>query len=167
MMTERPLSVKPLSSNHTRAAFSCGARRIDDYLQQGLAIQDARLARLFVAIDPADRKSVIGFYALHNLHIEADTVPLPFSSALRRGSMVGAVYIVMFAVDKKHQNQGIGALLFTHALRRARQVSEESGVWAVVLDALNERAERFYRRFGFETLVGNTARLFLPIDAIA
>jgi hypothetical protein len=41
------------------------------------------------------------------------------------------------------------------------------GTWAVVLDALNDDAERFYRRFGFDTLVSNTRRLYLPVSAIA
>jgi hypothetical protein len=46
-------------------------------------------------------------------------------------------------------------------------ISEETGTAVVVLDALNEKAEAFYRRFGFETLVRGTRRLFLPVTGIA
>jgi GNAT superfamily N-acetyltransferase len=100
------------------------------------------------------------------MRIEADRVPLPFGSRLRRDSVVGAVYIVMFAVSTEHQGQGIGTALFADALRTVRHVAEDTGVWAVVLDVLNERVERFYRRFGFDTLVGGTRRLHLPTSDI-
>jgi GNAT superfamily N-acetyltransferase len=169
MRLDRPPPVRPLSITLERgtAAFTCGVRRIDAYLQNGLAIQNANLARVFVALEPANKTQIIGFYAIHNMHIEAQDVPNPFGAALRRDSVVGAIYIVMFAVASQWQNRGVGAALFAHALRRAKQVAIETGTWAVVLDALDDRAELFYRRFGFETLVGGTRRLFLQIDAIA
>jgi GNAT superfamily N-acetyltransferase len=166
MPDKHPPRIEPLSPRHARAAFSCGVRRIDEYLRHGLHFQAADLARLFVALAPSDRTTVIGYYALHNMHIEADAVPSPLGSSLRRDAIVGAVYIVTFAVDANWQNRGIGTRLFADALRRIKRISEESRTWAVVLDALNDRAEGFYRRFGFETLVGGTRRLFLPIDDI-
>ena len=167
-MIDRPLPVRPLTPRWAEAAgsFSCGVRRIDDYLRSGLALQEANLARLFVALDPRTKAEVIGFHALHNMHIAADAVPLPFGAKLRRDAMVGAVYLAMFAVDGKRQNHGVGTALFAHALRQTKRIAEDTGVWAVVIDALNEPAERFYRRFGFDTLVANTRRLFLPVGAI-
>lgn len=167
MTTERSLSIKPLSPELVEAAssFSCGVRRIDEYLRSGVALQENNLARLFVALDRETRAKVIGYYAFHNMHIAADTVPLPLGGKLRRDSVVGAVYLVMFAVDRKYQGKGVGRALFAHALRKAQRVSVDTGVWAVVLDALDDRAERFYRYFGFDTLVSGTRRLFLPISA--
>jgi GNAT superfamily N-acetyltransferase len=153
MRLDRPPPVRPLSIEFEEgtASFTCGVRRIDAYLQNGLAIQNANLARVFVALDPADKTQIIGFYAIHNMHIEAQDVPNPFGAALRRDSVVGAIYIVMFAVASQWQNRGVGTALFAHALRRAKQVAIETGTWAVVLDALDDR----------------TRRLFLPISAIA
>jgi ribosomal protein S18 acetylase RimI-like enzyme len=72
----------------------------------------------------------------------------------------------MFAVASAHQNRGIGALLLANALKRIKRLGEESGVWAVVLDPLNQRAEDCYRRHGFDTLVARPRRLFLPVDSI-
>ncbi len=169
MGSERPPQVRPLTPERAPAAssFSCGVRRIDDYLRQGLALQERNLARLFVALDPADKTTVIGYYAVHNMHIEACSVPPPTGASLRRDAVVGAVYVAMFAVDAKHQNKGVGTVLFADALRRVKRISEETGIAVVVLDALNEQAEQFYRRFGFETLVGGTRRLFLPVKEIA
>lgn len=168
MAFDRPLPVRPFSVELAQSAdaFSCGVRRIDAYLRSGLAIQDANLARLFVALNPADKTEIVGFYAMHNMHIEAEALPTQAGAGLRRDAVVGAIYIAMFAVDAKWQRRGVGTLLFAHGLRRVKRVATETGTWAVVLDALNERAEGFYRRFGFETLAGGTRRLFLPVSAI-
>jgi GNAT superfamily N-acetyltransferase len=157
--------IQGLTRAHARMAFACGVRRIDDYLAQGEAIQQARLARLFVALDRPTRRTLLGFYALHNIDIEADFVPSPFGARLRRGSHLGAVYISMFAVASAHQKRGIGALLLANALKRVKRLGEESGIWAVVLDPLDRRAEDFYRRHGFDTLIDQPRRLFLPLDS--
>jgi len=163
------IKVQPLAQKHSAmlATFRCGVRSIDDYLDQAYGLQEFNLARIFIAVEAANKNNMVGYYAVHNMHIEADTMPMPFASMLRRGAMVGAVYVVMFAVDRRYHNQGIGTNLFRSALKRIKRIPEESGVWAVVLDALNDDAERFYRRFGFETLVSNTRRLYLPVNEIA
>jgi GNAT superfamily N-acetyltransferase len=168
MRFDRPPPVRALSRElaESAASFTCGVRRIDAYLRNGAAIQDANLARVFVALDPTSKADIIGFYAMHNMHIEAQTLPSPAGAPFRRDAVVGAIYIVMFAVAVRWQSQGVGTTLFAHALRRAKRIAAETGTWAVVLDALDERAERFYRRFGFETLVAGTRRLFLPMSAI-
>lgn len=151
---------------HAGMGFTCGVRRIDDYFAQGESIQQARLARLFVALDRPTRRTLLGFYAMHNMDIEAELVPPPLGVRLRRGSQIGAVYISMFAVASAHQNRGIGALLLANALKRIKRLGEDSGVWAVALDPLNQRAEDFYRRHGFDTLTAQPRRLFLPVDSI-
>jgi ribosomal protein S18 acetylase RimI-like enzyme len=165
----RRLSVVALTPHveHAIGSFSCGVRGIDSYLRRGLSLQEHNLARLFVALEAPGKAAVIGYYALHNMHIEANALPPPADMYMRRDAIVGAVYIVMFAVDREHQSQGIGTTLFANALRRVQRISEETGTAVVVLDALNERAEAFYRRFGFETLVTGTRRLFLPVSEIA
>jgi ribosomal protein S18 acetylase RimI-like enzyme len=168
-MGNRRLSVIALTPQVEWAtgSFSCGVRRIDDYLRRGLTLQEHNLARLFVALEPPKKAAVIGYYAMHNMHVEAEAWPPPAGMSLRRDAVVGAVYVVMFAVDRKNQNQGVGTALFADALRRVKRISEETGTAVVVIDALNERAEAFYRRFGFETLVSGTRRLFLPVSEIA
>jgi hypothetical protein len=87
----RATTIQPLASDHAGMAFTCGVRRIDDYFTHGALIQKERLARLFVALDRPTRRTVLGFYALHNMDIEADIVPPPLGAKLRRNSQVGAV----------------------------------------------------------------------------
>jgi hypothetical protein len=40
-------------------------------------------------------------------------------------------------------------------------------VYAVVVDALNDRAAEFYRQFGFIPLPSQPLKLFLPVDSVA
>lgn len=168
-MSAFPIKVQPLSARHQPSiqAFTCGVKFMDDYLRQGYALEESNFARLFIAVDAADKTQVTGYYALHMMHIEALQTPAPLSRNLHRDAVVGAAHIVNLAVRKDLQGRGIGTDLFRSALKRIKGISKDVGTWAVVLDALNEDAERFYRRFGFDTLVSNTRRLYLPVSAIA
>jgi len=117
-------------------------------------------------LDRPTRKTALGFYALHNMDIEADVVPPRLGAKLRRNSQVGAVYIAMLAVASNHQGKGLGSLLLASALKRIKRPGDDSGIWAVVLDALNDRAQEFYERHGFPPLIPSQRRLFLPLGSI-
>jgi len=68
------ITIQLFTADHTSMPFTCGVRRIDDYFAHGALIQKERLARLFIALDRATRRTALGFYALHNTDIEADVV---------------------------------------------------------------------------------------------
>ena len=55
--------------------FTCGVKFIDAYLRQGYDLEEANFARLFIAVDAADKTQVVGYYALHMMHIEARQTP--------------------------------------------------------------------------------------------
>ncbi|MBL8205076.1 MAG: GNAT family N-acetyltransferase [Blastocatellia bacterium] len=74
--------------------------------------------------------------------------------------------LARLAVDVNQQGRGIGEFLLLDVLRRAVIISEQTGLYAVVLDALNERARKFYLQYGFEELVDDPLHLFLPIETI-
>jgi GNAT superfamily N-acetyltransferase len=169
MTAKVSIKVQPLSPTHavSIATFTCGVKFIDAYLRQGYDLEKGNFARLFIAVDAASKTQVVGYYALHMMHIAARQTPVAISRNLHPDAVVGAAHFVNFAVRKDLQGQGIGTDLFRSALRRVKGVSKDVGIWVVVLDALNDDAERFYRRCGFETLVGNSRRLYLPVSAIA
>jgi hypothetical protein len=45
-------------------------------------------------------------------------------------------------------------------------VSDEIAIYAMVVDAIDERAQRFYEQFGFSSLSLGNQRLFLPLTSI-
>ena len=64
---------------------------------------------------------------------------------------------------RHYQSQGLGGILLADALRRTAR--PELGVFAMVVDAKDEAAQRFYEHYGFTLLPGETRRLCLPIAA--
>ncbi len=54
-------------------------------------------------------------------------------------------------------------MLRVDALTRARRVYAEAGGIGLFVDANDERAAGYYRRFGFEACPDNPLLLFLPV----
>jgi ribosomal protein S18 acetylase RimI-like enzyme len=65
------------------------------------------------------------------------------------------------AVASHYQGQGLGGILLADALMRASRA--ELGIFAMLVDAKDEAAQRFYEHYGFTPLPGATRRLCLPI----
>ena len=57
-------------------------------------------------------------------------------------------------------------MLLLNALRRTLSVSNEIAIYAMVVDAIDERAEHFYQQYGFVRLNNQSRRLFLPLKSI-
>lgn len=50
------------------------------------------------------------------------------------------------------------------AARRVVHASETIGVYAIIVDTLNDRARSFYERYGFQAFPSKPDRLFLPLQ---
>ena len=53
------------------------------------------------------------------------------------------------------------------ALKRALQHSRNIALVAVVVDAIDENARLFYRRYGFIEIPNHPNRLFMPMKTLA
>ena len=74
--------------------------------------------------------------------------------------------LARLAVARSRQGSGLGKALLLDALRRAVRVSEEIGIYAVEVVALNDDARRFYLKFGFHSLEDDHMHLYLALKAI-
>ncbi len=157
---------EPLATNHDRAAFSCGSAALDLYLKTQ-ARQDAEknLAAVFVLTE--DGKKVAGYYTLSQYSVEADTLPEAILRKLTRHRAIPATLLGRLARDLSYQGQNLGELLLMDALRRAFRLSKQVASWAVFVDAIDEKAGAFYRRYGFLEIYSNPRKLFLPMQTIA
>ena len=110
-----------------------------------------------------DHERVIGYYTL--LAAEVDYAQA--GDALRRGLSknfpVPVCLLARLAVDQRYQGQGLGAALLADALQRASAAAEHVGMRAIVVDALDEAAAGFYRRFGLLPLSENGLTLMVTI----
>jgi GNAT superfamily N-acetyltransferase len=149
---------------HDRSAFSCGSPELDRYLRD-FASQDIRrdVARVFVAI--AAGRTVHGYYTLSAASVRRDDLPAERAKRLPRYP-VPAALLGRLAVDENARGQGLGAHLLMDAIERVRLASETLAVHAVIVDALDDRAAAFYRKFGFVMFPDADRRLFLPMATI-
>lgn len=167
---DRQLSwlVEPLGKHHDRAAFSCGNEILDRYLKE-LARQDARrlVAAAFVLVDESVPKTILGYYTLSSFAIGLTDLPAAVVRKLPAYPNVPVTLLGRLAVDRRYKGQGLGEFLLMDALRRAWVQSSQIAAVAVVVDAIDEQAVRFYRHFDFIPLPERANRLFLPMKTIA
>ena len=163
----RTFPIVPLVAAHDRAAFNSGVDALDRYLKEQ-ATQDQRrhIAACFV-LAKSTHKSVVGFYTLSAFTMAARELPPELAKKLPKYGQIPCTLLGRLAVDLKHRDQGIGGTLLIDALRRT--LTHASGVasWAVVVDAKDDDARKFYAHYGFVALVDVPNRMFLTMATIA
>ena len=154
---------EPLGSHHDCSLFSCGEQALDSYIRRQ-ASQDVRrrVTRVFVA-PGNNHKEVAGYDTLSAASIEKAVLPAHVAQKLPHYPVPVAL-IVRLAVDHSSQGKGLGEALLLDAIRRVINASDSIAVYAVVVDAKNESARTFYRRYGFDPLSSSQHRLFLPLQ---
>jgi GNAT superfamily N-acetyltransferase len=158
--------VEPLGKRHDRSAFSCGVEPLDRYLREQ-ARQDARrrVAVPFVLCE-GNSNAVLGYYTLSALSVDVGAWPEDVAKKLPKYPLVPVTLLGRLAVDTRVRGKGAGEHLLMDALRRALQASSEVASAAVVVDAKDDRAVSFYRRYGFVSFADQPHKLFLPMAVI-
>jgi GNAT superfamily N-acetyltransferase len=153
--------IEPLSADHDRSRFVSGSEALDRYFREQ-ASQDIRrrIATCFVAVDLEDG-GVAGFYTLTATSIALSALAPQIAKKLPRYPVVPAVLLGRLAVAHSFQGQGLGGVLLADALMRSART--ELGVFAMLVDAKDDAAQRFYEHHGFTALPGEPRRLCLPI----
>jgi len=159
------LLIEPLGSNHNRQNFSCGIERLDNYLKKQ-AKQDVkrRISRVFVGTTIDSPNTILGFYTLSTLAIELTQLPDEIARKLPKHPIPAAL-LGRLACSTSARGKGIGKMLLMDAIKRTLGVSEEIAIYAMVVDAIDEQAERFYKHYGFAHLAVDSGRLFLPLKS--
>lgn len=154
-----------LNKSHDRSAFDCGQPVLNEWLKNRAGQFDRRdLSRTFVAARPDDTV-VLGYYALSTHRVLYEDLPAAQAKGLPRLD-VPVVLLGRLAVDQSCQGQGLGALLLVDALRRAMHISEQVGIRAVEVDAIDEPARQCYLKFGFRSLLDDPQHLMMPMHEI-
>jgi GNAT superfamily N-acetyltransferase len=158
-------SIEPLGK-HDRAAFSCGVAALDDWFHLRAGQDEKRnMARVFVAID--DQRGIVGFYCLSSFTLAITDLPLEHAKRLPRFGLIPAALIGRLARDERVRGEGIGGLLLADAVRRVIGAARSLAVFAIVVEATDEKAAVFYRNFGFTPFPNRPLRLFMPASEAA
>jgi GNAT superfamily N-acetyltransferase len=157
------LLIERLSSAHDRSLFDCGEPSLNTYLRQYALQNDKKgLGRTFVALEPGNPR-IYGYYTLSTGAVTFDKVP----QNLPRYP-VPVAHLGRLAVDLSLRGTGarLGETLLLDALRRAVGISEQIGLYAVEVWALNASARDFYLKYGFGALLDDQNHLYLPMKSV-
>lgn len=152
--------VLPLSCNHGRQAFDCGRSELNGWLRQIAQQHQAKgLSKTFVAVRKETPDRICGYYALTLAELENRHLPETWRKKLPR--RIPGVRLGRLAVDKNCQGKGLGELLLVDALTRTQRIYAEAGGIGLFVDAIDEQAAAYYRRFGFVASPDNPLLLFM------
>lgn len=151
-------SIQPPAYDHRRISL---APRLAQVASQH---QVKGISKSFVAVLPDDPSRICGFYALTLAELENRHLPESWRKRLPRRIL--GVRLGRLAVDREFQGRRLGELLLLNALDRFRRIHREAGGMALFVDAIDEGAADWYRRFGFAAAQQNPLLLFLPVAAI-
>ena len=152
--------IERLSTAHDRTRFESGSLPLDRYLREH-ASQDIkrRMATCFVAVN-SETGELAGFYTITAASVALGDFDPEIVKKLPRYPVVPAVLMGRLAIDRSYQGQGLGSTLLGDALLRSSRA--ELGVFAMLVDAKDEAAQRFYERYGFTPLPSGKALCGLP-----
>jgi len=152
-----------LDARHDLSGFDCGIADLDRWLRHhALASQKADLARTYLAVVDG---IVAGYVSLTTGSIRVDEAPRRYARGMPRYPMP-TILIARLAVDRRHQGQRLGSRLLAESLRLAVAASDTAAARLVVVDAIDDAAASFYRRWGFIDVPDNPSRLLRRISDI-
>ncbi len=157
--------VEPLGKAHDRAAFSCAIQALDDYLRKQ-ASQDVKKRVAVCFVLTPDGKTVAGFYTLSQYSVDLEELPEEIAKRLPKYPRVPATLLGRLAISEKFKGQGLGEFLLLDALHRSLRQSRLIASAALIVDAKDQAAGRFYEYFDFLPLPATPRRLFLPMKTI-
>ena len=120
------------------------------------------MAQVFVAIGEVPEK-ITGYYSLSAASFEKEELPPALAKRLPHYPVPAAV-LGRLAIDREQQGRGLGETLLLDAIRRVVRASTTIAMYAIIVDAKNERAQAFYERYGFCAFASEPRRLFLPLE---
>lgn len=159
MLEEQPLDPEI----HDRAGFSCGIPELDEYLHR-FASQHRRkgVSTVYVLVDTGSPSLILGYYTLSAAQLNAAELNDADRKKLPRYP-VPCFRMGRLACRADRQGQGIGRLLIACAVERCVQARKQVAAFALIVDAKNSAAKKFYEHYGFTPCVDASMTLYLPL----
>lgn len=165
-MTDLKIKIIPLGKEHKKPArnkFDCGSESLNTYFHSRITQDTKRnITQGFVAVTPDD--TIVGYYTLSASNVSLVGLPEDYKRKLPRYPAVPVARMGRLAVDISFQKKGLGAVLLANALHRLIAAQETMGIYALVVDAKDSKAARFYLHHGFIPTIGDPLCLFLTLD---
>ena len=153
-----------LTSQHDVASFSCGTPALDHWLQTHALANQLKGFTVVMVVHEAGR--VVGYYGLAPTAV----TPVSMPRAIRTGQSpnpVPCLLLGQLATDQQWAGKGIGSGLVRHALMRSVAGAHLIGGRAVVVNAIDAQAARFWLHYGFVPSKNDPHILFRSLADIA
>jgi GNAT superfamily N-acetyltransferase len=108
--------------------------------------------------------TIAGYCTLSSTSVQLGELPEQTVRKLPRYPLVPATLVGRLAVDRRQQGKGYGRFLLADALYRAAR--SEIASFAVIVDAKDDNARRFYERESFLPFPDQPMKLFRPMADI-
>jgi GNAT superfamily N-acetyltransferase len=158
------LKIIPLDGSiHDRRNFDCGDLSLNKFLQEQAQQKAKRFgSKTVVLVHDDDPTTILGYHTTLIAHVETAAIP---ESKLGKDP-IPMLFLARFAVDQRFQGKGFGRVLLIDVLKKAKAIAEATALFGVVLDTIDDEAERFYLKFEFKALTDRPRHLYLPIGTI-
>lgn len=152
-----------LEEYHQLEEFDCGVASLDEWLiTQARRAKKSDTARTYVWTVPG-RDRVVAYYAIAPHMLRRDEV----SGGIAGGvSNVPGYILARLALDRSLHGQGLGGDLLRDALTRIVEAAEVASGRIIVVDAVNDSAAAFYRKYNFQPVKDNPRRLVIKIRTV-
>lgn len=152
----------PMTADHDAGDFDCGAPVLNDWLKLRAMKNESRFSRTYVV---CDGNRVVAYFCLAAGAVERGAAP----GKLRRNApdAVPVAVIGRLAVDRGYGGRGLGTDILADALRRIAAAAQSIGIGAVLVQAKDDDARRFYMACAeFIEYPAESRTLFLPIETV-
>lgn len=151
-----------LTEAHSLDEFDCGVDGLNRWLKHNARQAHKKdTARTYVWTEPGLAR-VLAYFAITPTQINRDEAGISGSMAASL-DRVPAFLIAKLAVDKSIAGQGNGKDLLFDALGRIVGVAQLGGGRLIVVDAIDEDAVGFYKRFDFIQVEESPKRLYMKV----
>jgi GNAT superfamily N-acetyltransferase len=148
---------RPIRPDDDLTRFDCGNTVLNDWLRKrAVKSETARDARTYVVTTKDG--TIAGYYCLSAFSVARASSGGGWL-ARNAPDPIPAVLLGRLAVDLTCQGSGLSASLLADAIDNAVRVAELIGARALVVDAIDEAAHRFYEHHEFIAFIHSPGRL--------
>ena len=158
---------------HDRASFDCGEPELNKFIQtQASKHMKAGISTTMLLPDSEQisngKYPIRAFYTVAPSSISKKKLPQVLARKLPHYP-IPVFLLAQMAVLSKYHNQGLGKITLIKALQHIWDINSRMRAYAVIVDCLNEKVERFYLKYGFEILYKHDGRtrMFMPMKTVS
>ena len=158
--------IEILDKKHRKQEFECGKEMLDYYIRNQAGQDVKRKLSVCFVLEDMETGLIQGYYTLANNSIPLNVIPEHIRKKLPKSyTSIPTTLLGRLAIDKQFQGKGIGKILLTDALKRSYEASEKIGSYTVVVDPVDNEAEKFYQKFGFIKLP-DSKKMFIAMQTL-